>query len=413
MAYNLGNDDLDIHIAAPEGWTFAPGDPIIGTIVRRSRLVTPEASVWVALRGELKVTNSNPPGYHQMGVTNNGSVTGTSKQLLDPKKHVLFRGPLNINGEDNVGSWPFEFRVPYSPWVSNSESNANERADHGSELPGYQEEEHQLLPASFHVYGTTSCWARYFVDTEIRYIVGGAPKTHTATLNVQLKTPPVAFEGFGSQHGKVPGIVQGNHLLRGKDEGSSSSKSKRHSFFYASYGPEFHFELDIEAPETIQLNNREPFPLRFRVTTLKKTNSAIRDNPPEIALSSLKMSLQSSTYIRYHQRYLPSGLYDTRSVFHTHKLGIDNAFKNLASTCPLRIPSGEKEEPLDIGDLLQHTLTPNGLMAGRTPIRRGIVIVPDMIAAYTKHKHTLEIEFTLAIAGKTDERRWDCPVQIV
>lgn len=104
---------------------------------------------------------------------------------------------------------------------------------------------------------------------------------------------------------------------------------------------------------------------------------------------------------------LSSGCFNSFATF------LDNAFKNLASTCPLRIPSGEKEEPLDIGDLLQLTLTPNGLMAGRTPIRRGIVIVPDMIAAYTKHKHTLKIEFTLAIAGKTDERRWDCPVQIV
>lgn len=44
-------DDLKFDVAAPAGWEYAPGDTIIGHLMRKSPLVTPECTVIVWLAG--------------------------------------------------------------------------------------------------------------------------------------------------------------------------------------------------------------------------------------------------------------------------------------------------------------------------------------------------------------------------
>lgn len=45
------SDDLSVSLAAPPNWTFAPGDTIIGNIVRKTHLVSPDASLKLSLKG--------------------------------------------------------------------------------------------------------------------------------------------------------------------------------------------------------------------------------------------------------------------------------------------------------------------------------------------------------------------------
>lgn len=45
-------DDLKFDLAAPSGWEQAPGDTIIGNLMRKNPLVTPECTVRVWFAGK-------------------------------------------------------------------------------------------------------------------------------------------------------------------------------------------------------------------------------------------------------------------------------------------------------------------------------------------------------------------------
>lgn len=439
--FNVGNEDLDIHLAAPPDWTFTTGDSVIGTVVRRSRLVTPDASVWIVLKGELVVVEPNaskaspgmgttdyhiptsvsqglnPAGYAGQPLTLAGNAgTGQShsftRQLLDPQMQVLFRGPVHINTNeksDDVWSHPFELKLPWSAWT-----NGGTQESTNDQPPGY-EEGHYSLPRTFRVYGPDSCWTQYYIEAEIRYILGGLPKTHTARLTIQVKPPAPEFEGFGRQKGTVTGMVQSHQLLPGMGQGNLSFKQRRQAFFGSSQVPQLHYEVEVSIPKRIQLNNPEPIPLKFQLVLKNKTSDAVRETPPEVALSSMKMTLVCSTFIKGQEtpRDVEIHPYYSRVINSSHKLGLEDTFKKMAASGPMRIPLAEREQPLDVGDLLQLTLHSNGLMAGRAPIRRGVAIVPDMKARCTRHANYLRLDFTITVAGKSEEKQWNGPIEIL
>jgi hypothetical protein len=88
----IGNYYLKFDLAAPEGWTYAPGDTIIGNLVRKTPIVTPEAVITLSFTGRMKVKIVKSAG-------NSRHVSRDSWQLLNVES-VIFKGPLHLATED-------------------------------------------------------------------------------------------------------------------------------------------------------------------------------------------------------------------------------------------------------------------------------------------------------------------------
>ena len=103
--------DLSISLAAPPNWTFAPGDTIIGNIVRKTHLVTPDASLKLSLKG-ITATKSEE-NYNDSARTYE-----LHWDLWPVTWDEAFRGPLHIaewSDADEYLICPFEVTIPRRP----------------------------------------------------------------------------------------------------------------------------------------------------------------------------------------------------------------------------------------------------------------------------------------------------------
>ena len=84
-----GSSNLKFDVAAPPGWEYAPGDTIIGHLIRHVPTVTPEATLVVWLEGEMST------GIEEYG--NNQFSQKGRWNLVERAEDMIFMGPLDIN----------------------------------------------------------------------------------------------------------------------------------------------------------------------------------------------------------------------------------------------------------------------------------------------------------------------------
>ena len=401
----LGNDDLKVDIAAPQDWTFVAGDAVIGTVVRRSPIVTPEATLNVELKGELKVNVATAQvNKLQYSHSIQGHSCTIDKQLWTSKPQELVHGPLHIAdaSDPQAQSWPFELQLPLSfetpSWYRPTRSR-------GSTLPNYQDIIRGPLPGSFSCFGDAStCWIEYYLKAELQYSYGGKQKICTSTYPVILR--PLTgrvFEGFGSHQTDLHKTLHSHHLLPEKQSTNSSRSLKQvtRELIGSSKVPQFAYKLEVVLPTTIQLSNPEYIPLKFRLFKLPKTSDSIKDNPPKIWLTSAKLSLTSQTYV-YDELYcyqVESAREPRCCTSFSDDLGLEKSF-GTSMEMPL-----EDNSELDIGNQLQLVLHSNGLKAGTKHLKmlaKTRPISPNFYAHYIRHCNKLNMEFTTTVAGHTE-----------
>lgn len=402
-----GSPAFKFDLAAPPNWDFAPGDTIIGNLVRHIPIVTPEAVVSISLvgRAKSKIVKSNGQSRQ---------VYRDDWRLLNTRSTVIFKGPLHLaEGSDEPLSWDFAVPIP----TTQSESC---RAGHKSNTSFISlNRDHpnlHILPGTFSSahrgFGhTTNCFVEYFLKAQLRYTSNGGSKSLEAVLPIQLRH---TVQPTNRRHmlRTVTHLqkVQSQRLLPGMESAELSFKQHAQKFFHSSKVPEFYYELRFTVPEVIQLNDPVPIPIQLEaVPLLDRTSVSLKDAPQKIRVDWIQMTVKEHTHVSapltlwnraYHNDYSES-----------RNLSLQAAFNSLES--PLDIDTGKGNEPIHIGNMFQLVLRPNGLVSGERYLAHTSRISPDFITYNINHTHGQKWKVSLTVAGENHVHEFSNPLRII
>ena len=339
-------EDLKIDLAAPPAWTFAPGDTIIGTVVRQSHLVTPRASLELRLQA---ITQTKIEQYHG---TNRPTAFGEGFDgpfdksqfraywnLLPPwKAEVLFRGPVHIakqgeaagaggeeGGSQSGGSstskdcWavPFVVSIPLMP----EESSIKRRAESESYLPLDDASiATQVLPGSFACKTPndgsrkiTTASITYQLEATLRYTHGGAASVSRASTSFVLRhtrhpcaEPPLPDYATVFHRLSPPVTVLSQRLAPGMHDAQLSFRQRTQKFFGSSRVPQLTYQIDFGMPRSVSLDFGDrgggvggilPFTMAV-VPDPDQTNAALHGVQQFFLIHSITLSVDAITDVR-------------------------------------------------------------------------------------------------------------------
>lgn len=221
-----GSPAFKFDLAAPPGWAYAPGDTIIGNLVRNLPIVTPNASISLSFIGRVKVKITVKRG------NNSRSVYRDNWQLVGFNETVIFKGPLHLaEGNDTSLSWPISVQIPYEPMESCRQNHSQKcsfiplNADHPN---------HHVLPGSF--YSESSGWSNtsssefveYYLQARLKYDFRQSDELYEAICPITLRHPIAETSGIPVML-KQPRVVSTHRLLQEWKMQTCLSSSMRRS----------------------------------------------------------------------------------------------------------------------------------------------------------------------------------------
>lgn len=388
------HSDLQVNVASPPGWTFAPGDTVIGTVVRRSSIVAPEATVRIALIGRVKTKVVVRNG-------NSSAVFRERKQLFSPTMttQILFQGPLHIppkqehDSKNEMLSWPFSITIPtqsreevtFQPTVSSGHHSNGDRT-----LPG------TFYSGGISFYRSSEGFVEYYLEAQLRREC--SYKVLVSTYPITLgRFPGTDLLGYNIQEHTVNKIVCSQRLLPGMENADLTLKQKAQKFFGSSKLPNLHYKVKITWPGCVQLDNPNPFPFILDVIPQqRKTSSGIQGVEHEIQLTCIKMCIKSKTELTAPT--ISAKRTVRRDNNSCSDLQIREALKDLKS--PIIFSSEKENKPVDFGNMLQLVLHSNGLTTGKRHLSKIPVIHPSFSTTGITHSHWWDIEVVLSVVGE-------------
>ncbi|BCR88899.1 uncharacterized protein ACHE_50097S [Aspergillus chevalieri] len=397
------NDDLSISLAAPLGWTYAPGDTIIGNIVRKTHLVTPDASLKLSLVGHTATKIEERHG-------NSNREYGAHWNLWPVISDEFFRGPLHIPegaGTDEYLTSSFEVTIPTRP-----SSTLIKRHSQAQSFLSLDDDSvaRQTIPGSFECgrYSSTATVSlsygviKYNLEAVLRYTRGGALAFSRATCPVRLRhtrsEPPLLFYET-KRWLSLTQTVQSQRLEPGREDAPLSFLQKTQKFFGSSSVPKFTYKLEIRTPKTVQLDNALPIPFTMKaIPLLDQTSESIRSlaKTIQIYIHTIKLSIDARTDLR------APGTSNVNNVHYDQHIEPHAGF----FTCnpPMALPVGQEREPVDIGRKFELWLRNDGLQwasQSRTYLRpRGHPVYPDFMSYLINHCHWVSWEIMLGVVGE-------------
>ncbi|PLB46220.1 hypothetical protein P170DRAFT_439874 [Aspergillus steynii IBT 23096] len=387
--------DLKVNLAAPPAWTFAPGDSIIGTVVRHTSIVSPEATIQLTLRGATETRTLERSG--------NQSEDRVSRwDLLDPKTIDLFRGPLHLpEGSEECLTFPFEVNIPPGPSVTQIRRRKNE----SSYLPVDQESvEQHILPGTFFESnnGDSSGMVKYTLEVEMRYRRGGGYFTNKDTCPVVIRhtalDPPLVHYEMIKHTTNTR--IHNHRLVTGT--GQLSFRQKMQNIYGSSKVPEFTYRVEVSAPKAVQLDHPVPIPLAVNIVCVPdKTSPALQDAVVKVTLQSIRVTIAAMTSVYVRGDSGPKSLSDFWRKHHT--LDIKTTLPN--SQNPVAFQVGQESRPFDVGSICRLYLGSDSFR--KSPQRQhfhGIsvrAVHPSFKSYIVWHRHELECNLCLVVAGQS------------
>ncbi|KAE8372134.1 hypothetical protein BDV26DRAFT_274746 [Aspergillus bertholletiae] len=396
-----GNEALNIDLASPPGWTYVGGDTVIGNVVRRSHIVTPDAMVTITLVGRVKTKITVK--------RNNGQTTSTSHyrgrwELFQTSRDTLFRGPLHLppNSSDNPLTWSFSIDIPTRPSDQVLVGHCSEE----SYLPLDKEIlARSTLPASFFAshrgWRTSSeAFVEYYLEAHLRYSRSGSFDDEIATFPITIRpVPPAGGFNYELQSRLLTGMAKSQRLLPGMEHAELSLKQKTQKLFGSSKVPEFRYTVEISWPYAVQLDHLVPVPIIISVQP-DRTSPDISNVAQKVQLNWVSMTIKSLTNVRAPGNLTPTYTHsDSHSYSHT--IGLKNAFMRLKS--PIVFTTGKGNEPINIGNMLGLFFHSDGTTVGglRTTTYDGPS--PDFITYNIMNRNELQLELSLTVAEETKQ----------
>ncbi|KAF4332477.1 hypothetical protein FBEOM_13727 [Fusarium beomiforme] len=308
-----------------------PGDTITGLVCRQTHTVSPDASVSVCMFGRVRT----------IGVMGNNSKEYQGQYNICYHSQTIYKGPLHIETSGHCKEWSFEISLPKYGDPSLDQSNKH---------PTYQPldpSDHELPPT--HTLRNTSHMAaviEYVIKARLTLTSHGEIEVFEAVLPFKVinSTPDPPIVDFQVIRRRNDCAISSQRLVPGMRDVKLSLKDKIKQSFSASKDPELGFDLFIEAPMTIQLDNPTPIPFRLCVSpNWDKTSDAIRDMPQEVNVSSIQICIVTTTTILCHGRL---EVKESTEI----DLGVNEAISQLKKN--IQIPFSTEWQFIDVGEAI-------------------------------------------------------------
>jgi len=380
------------------GGPFRPGDVITGRVVRHAAVVSSQVSVAIQLHGRSKSKMTVSRG--QAGT----SIYRGRFNFFDPEQNrqQLFNGPIHIPPDGNAEEWTFALTVP-SGLDPSTVAKGNDQKH--SYLPlGPQDVASHSMPPVFYTSGvwiTTSyhCYVEYFLEAKLHVeSAGGSTDTAALPVNIIPASTPDMITDFDLSRRSFLGRISTHRLIPGMETAELSLHQRTQKLFGSSKVPQFAFSIQVDCPKVLQLGNHNHIPFRVLVTPDRaQTTDAIRDSPQPVTLTAMTFEIKAAT------KMICRGTLTSHTSSDTRRVGFDlkPAIARLQS--PIVLPSGEKAEPLDIGELLHLSVTSATPRGHRFFSSNKGQLYPSFETYNIRHNHRLKWSLTVTAAGESTE----------
>ncbi|KAF5649486.1 uncharacterized protein FTJAE_923 [Fusarium tjaetaba] len=297
--------DLGIHLDSD---TYVPGDTITGLVYRKAHIVSPDSSLTVSLIG----------------------TANTSQQ-------TIFKGPLHI---ENCGHKEWIFNIPVPLYTDPKINNVRQAL---SFIPP-DTTDHELPPS--YILGDggekeTSACIQYFIEAKLTVEGHGKSEVLEAIFPFKIiqLTPDAPIANFGSRRIRYPRKISSQRLVSASEDVRLSSLQKIRKHFFSS-DPDLVFDVFVDVPRIIQLDNPTPIPIKLLVApNWQKTSPVIQNVAQEVKLTTVHVWIVTETSL--------NGSFGGRRT--EVDLGVVQALNRLKTN--LRIPFTRQWEPIDVGEL--------------------------------------------------------------
>lgn len=412
---DLAKDDssnLKFDVAAPPEWEYAPGDTIIGHLIRHVPTVTPEATLTVWLEGEMST------GIEEYG--NNQFSQKGRWNLVERAEDMIFMGPLDINEKSDSFSCPFSIPIPFNPparpW----------KPLEGTFLPQESYRDHDL-PPSFYSYDrgaprppvyysnipgipASQAVIEYALQARLQYTVGSSHEDHRASFPIRIRQVPNAFTPKSKllRHLSRPVYIQSLRLLPGQADVKPSLLKQTKMVFSSTRVPVLALKFALSLPGAIQLDSQEPIPIQLRIIPLPRDSHSVADTVHTVQINWVKLFLEHQTVL------LVNPFYSSTTTPKDQLASFDLKLPSLDA--PLVTSTEADNELIDLGAMFNLVLKSNGTAYSDgkllTPYPKAI-ITPDFTTYLVKHTHRLRFQVHLSVVGEDQVVDTHAPVEIV
>ncbi|KAF4944694.1 hypothetical protein FGADI_12516 [Fusarium gaditjirri] len=308
---------------------YIPGDIITGHVFRQFQTISPDVTVSICMFGRGRT----------VGVIGNNSQQYRGLFDLCCRPKIIFQGPLHIESAKHTHKWPFNVHLP---------KYANTHTPSGA--PDH-------MPPSYMLRKTKNMAAviEYVIKAKVTMTAQGHTEVLEATFPFKVinMTPDSPIADFRVKRLRYQRVISSHRLLPGMQDVKVSWKDKIKQSLHGSKDPRLAFDLFVEVPMVVQLDNPTPIPFRLLVLpNSEETSNTIRDVAQDVKLVSAHASVITTTTIICH-----AGLQIPDST-EIH-LGLNQAIKQRGEA--IRIPFAADCQPVDMGEMiglrigLQHT----------------------------------------------------------
>ncbi|KAL5613086.1 hypothetical protein FOVSG1_002149 [Fusarium oxysporum f. sp. vasinfectum] len=204
------------------------------------------------------------------------------------------------------------------------------------------------MPPSYMLRKTKNMAAviEYIIKAKLIMAVQGQTEVLEATFPFKVRgfTPDPPIADFRVERHRHQRAVSSHRLIPGMQNVKVSWKDKIKQSLHGSKDPTLAFDLFVEVPMAVQLDNPTPIPFRLLVSpNWEETSDTIRDVAQEVKLVSVRICIVTVTMILCH-----AGLQIPEST--EIDLGLNQAIKQRGDT--IRIPFTTDWQPIDIGEMI-------------------------------------------------------------
>ncbi|KAF5659969.1 hypothetical protein FCIRC_12284 [Fusarium circinatum] len=298
---------------------YIPGDMVTGHVFRQFQTISPDASVSICMFGRGRT----------IGVIGNNSQEYRGLFDLCYRPKIIFQGPIHIQSSTHKHKWPFNVQLPKYLNDSTPLGPVNHTP------PSYKLRTKNMAAV-----------IEYVIKAKITMTVQGHEEVLEATFpfRVICVTPESPIADFRLKRYYYERAVSSHRLIPGMQDVKVSWKDKIKQSLHSSKDPALTFDLFVEVPKIVQLDNPTPIPFRLLVSpNWEETSNDIRDEAQDVKLVSVHVSIITITTIICH-----AGLQVPEST--EVDLGLSQAILQRGDT--IRIPFTADPQPIDIGEMI-------------------------------------------------------------
>ncbi|KAF5564211.1 hypothetical protein FPHYL_4831 [Fusarium phyllophilum] len=367
--------------------SYSPGDTIIGCVYRKSPVVSPDSSITISLSGRAK----SKIVIHQTNTTHTyrGRFTLISESACSQK---IFQGPLHIENGGDEQTWPFAITLPKYVDPRRLQGGSQDQ----SFLPLGAID--HVLPSTYtlRALGNTEGFIEYFVKATLRVTGQGRIDMTEATFpfNVINLSPDPPVANFGLRGSRNRQTMSSYRLVPGMEDVKLSFSQKMKQSFSTSSVPELVYDLLVDVPTVIQLENPTPIPFKLRVVPdWDGTSEIIKRVPQKVKLSSVSIRIVSSTEVICEGTMFPHRKEKREEI----DLCAESAISRLQGD--IYIPYKDEGPPIDIGNLICLRLEQLRPGSPHRPSRL-TKLNPTFTTYNIRHSHRLSWKVVGEIAGE-------------